>query len=400
MSKLAFLGGSPLRTKAWHPWPYFDEAEEKALLSALKEDVWGGYASSITDFQKDFAAAHQAKHCLLVNNGTVSIYAALKVLGIQPGDEVIVPAYTFVATASVVVMAGAVPVFVDVEPNTLNVSVKEIEKAISPKTKAIIPVHFGGQPVAMEAVKALADQHSLFIVEDCAHACFATRNNKSVSSIGQFSSFSFQQGKNLTCGEGGAILTNDDELMSKMWSFSNQGRGSKNTMWYGHESIGSNLRMTSFQAKILQSQFNKLCGQQTKRQEAIKFLNKAFASNPYVETIDFEEETTFHGAHAYVFKLKMDPDIPVSKSIILKAFRAEGLAGCSHGYRKALYQQKCFQDIPVVVKDCPVTEDFCKSSVSIKHQLLLADKEDLQDIVDIVTKVMDNVSDLVGATAG
>ncbi len=395
MSQLAFLGGKPVRNQRSMPWPIYDESDKKALVAALEGDNWGGYASSVDRFQSRFAKAHQAKHCILVGNGTVSLFTALMVLGVGPGDEVIVPAYTFVATASAVVMVGARPVFVDIEPETYNISPKAIEEAITPRTKAVIPVHFAGQPVKMEEIKTIADKNKIFIIEDCAHACLANRNNQSVGSFGHIGSFSFQQKKNLTCGEGGALVTNDDELAKKIWSFSNQGRVAKDSMWYGHESIGSNFRLTAFQAQILNTQFEKLPAQQKQRSEAIKYLNSELSEHELIETLKYEEETTLHGSHMYVFNLKINPEKNISKSIILKALRAEGI-DCTHSYRKALYRQKCFSNVDIRVEDCPVTEDACLRTVSLPHPLLLEDQNGLEDIVKIIQKVLNNIDDLEG----
>ena len=210
---LAIFGGSKTRTKPFTSWPVFDETDEQRLLGALRSGKWGKLnGEEVSEFERRFAAMHDCKHAIGVVNGTVSLRIALMAAGIKAEEEVIVPPYTFLATATAVVEANAVPVFADVNLETFNLDPQSVEAAITPKTRAIIPVHMAGQPADMDAILAIAKKHNLLVIEDAAHAHGASYKNRGLGSIGHMGSFSFQSSKNLTSGEGGIITTNDDQL--------------------------------------------------------------------------------------------------------------------------------------------------------------------------------------------
>ena len=212
MGKLALNGGEPVVTGALGKrWPIFGEREEKALLGVLRSGEWNR-RDKVDEVGQAFAAYQDAKYAIPLANGTVALQCALKAAGVDAGDEVIVPALTFVATATSVVLVNAVPIMVDVDPLTYNISPEAIEAAITPKTRAIIPVHNGGYPADMDAIMEIADRHGLRVIEDCAHAHGSQWRGKGVGSIGHLGTFSFQIGKTLTCGEGGMVLTNDETL--------------------------------------------------------------------------------------------------------------------------------------------------------------------------------------------
>src|SRR6266487_5225054 len=211
--KLALLGGTPGRTRPFTSWPIFGKAEEKRLLRTLRSGKWGRlHGPEVAEFENRFAAMHGCQHGIAVVNGTVSLRIALQAAGIRAEDEVIIPPYTFFSTASAVVEANAVPVFADIDLDTFNLDPKAVENSITPRTRAIIPVHFAGQPADMDAIMAIARKRKLIVIEDAAHAHGASYKDRPAGSIGHFGSFSFQSSKNLTAGEGGIIITNDDEL--------------------------------------------------------------------------------------------------------------------------------------------------------------------------------------------
>jgi len=228
MSRLAIFGGTPQRTKPFPSWPAFDENEEQALLEVLRSGKWWRYSygeavelkelevdqprSKVAEFQEAFARFQGARYGIACANGTAAIEVALKGLGVGPGDEVIVPAYTFIATASAVLMVNAVPIFVDIDSETFNIDPGRVEEAISARTKAIIPVHFAGQAADMDSLLNIAKRRNLLVVEDAAHAHGATWKGKGLGSIGHAGTFSFQASKNMTAGEGGLITTNDRDL--------------------------------------------------------------------------------------------------------------------------------------------------------------------------------------------
>ena len=206
---LAVFGGKKIRTKPFPGWPVFGAAEERRLLGALRSGKWGKLnGSEVAEFERRFAAMHGCKHGIAVVNGTVSLRVALLAGGIRSEDEVIVPPYTFLATATAVIEANAVPVFADVNLETFNLDPKSIKAAITPRTRAIIPVHMAGQAADMDAIMAIARKHNLLVIEDAAHAHGASYKNRPAGSIGNAGSFSFQSSKNLTCGEGGALVNN------------------------------------------------------------------------------------------------------------------------------------------------------------------------------------------------
>src|SRR4051794_31127306 len=256
MAQLAIKGGTPLRTKGWPRWPQWGEEEAQRLQQVLESGEWGGFNPLVREFEETWAKRHGAKYCVSAVNGTLTLEAALRVVGVGQGDEVIVPPYTFIATANAVRLVGATPVLADIEGDTYNFDIDHVAEAIGPKTKAIIPVHFAGLAVYMDRLMPLAREYGLAVIEDAAHAHGSTWRGTPLGSLGDIGSFSLQQSKNLTAGEGGILITNDEELALKLWSFSNQGRDPKGK-WYEHSLLGSNLRMTGWQAAVLLAQLGR-----------------------------------------------------------------------------------------------------------------------------------------------
>src|SRR5882757_632332 len=234
-SALALLGGEPVLTRALAAWPVFDDAEREGLTRVLESGIWGGYSPAVKTFESAFAEAHDCRYGISLANGTLSLEAALLACDIGPGDEVIVPPITFAATATAVVRLGAVPVFSDIEGTSFNLDPLLLEEAITPRTRAIIPVHFAGHPANMDELLRISQQHGLIVIEDCAHAHGAAWRGRKVGSFGAFGSFSFQQSKNMTAGEGGILVTNNANLAEKAWSIGNQGRLPTGA-WYEHDS--------------------------------------------------------------------------------------------------------------------------------------------------------------------
>src|SRR5690554_1596278 len=258
MNKLALVDGTPVRTKPFPAWPQFDEREVEAVASVVRSGQWGRLAGTeVAQLEKEFAAAHDAKYALGVTNGTTALEVALLALGIGPGDEVIVPAYTFVASATCVLTVNAIPVFADIDLDTFNIDLDSVRAKITPRTKAIIPVHFAGLPVNMDELLALAREHNLHVVEDTAHGHGAKWRGKGVGSHGEFGAFSFQASKNMNSGEGGIVITNDHELYERANSLHSFGRLSGRP-WYEHHMYSGNLRLTEMQAAILRVQLARL----------------------------------------------------------------------------------------------------------------------------------------------
>ncbi|MFQ6098538.1 MAG: DegT/DnrJ/EryC1/StrS family aminotransferase, partial [Armatimonadota bacterium] len=222
MPKLAINGGpKTIDRPLGKPWPVFDEREEKAILEVLHSGKWwrGAYSeaqeSKVGQFENAFARYQHAKHGIAVTNGTQALECALKACDIRPGDEVIVPAATFIASATAIILTNAVPVIVDIKASDYQIDPDAVEAAITERTVGIMPVHYGGYPADMDRINEIADKHGLWVVEDCAHAHGSEWKGTRVGAIGDMGGFSLQMGKTLTCGEGGIVLTNDDTLAEK-----------------------------------------------------------------------------------------------------------------------------------------------------------------------------------------
>jgi len=281
MVQLAISGGKPLRTAPFHGWPVFDEAEESALVEVLRSGKWWRFAfgqgvnlaeqaagerSQVAMFQEEFARHHECRYGIAAANGTATLELGIRALEFDVGDEVIVPAYTYVASATCVLQNNLVPVFVDVDPDTYNIAPGCIEEAITSRTRAIMAVHFGGQPADMDQVLEIARKRRLLVLEDAAHAHGCEWKGRKAGSFGTFSSFSFQASKNMTAGEGGILCTNDQTVAAECdaltWAGRRPGRP-----WYEFHRLGWNYRMTEFQAALLRVQMTRLAGQNRVRQD-------------------------------------------------------------------------------------------------------------------------------------
>lgn len=393
MSTLALFGGTPVRRKPFARWPVFDEAERTAILEVLESGAWGGYSPKVSDFEQAFAGYHGARFGVSACNGTVTLEMALLAAGIGPGDEVIVPPITFIATATAVLRVGAIPVFVDIESITWNIDPHCISAAITPATRAIIPVHFGGHPADMDAILEIARKRGLVVIEDAAHAHGARWKNRPIGAFGDFGSFSFQQSKNMTAGEGGILITNDESLAAKARAISNQGRR-QGGAWYEHVTLGTNYRLTGWQAAVLLAQLARLPEQMKKRARNAEFLNKALARDGILFSPATDTRTTAHALYLYVLQLDRLELPAISAETFTKALTAEGIPGASM-YPHPIYANKVFQDFKHKQLPCPEAERFCKECFWISHEILLAEEEDLGDFLTAVRKIRDCITSLV-----
>jgi dTDP-4-amino-4,6-dideoxygalactose transaminase len=414
MAKLAIAGGAPARTKAFTEWPQFDEQEKSALLSVLESRNWGGYPFPnllAEHFSHAFAAYQDAKYALCAANGTVTLEIGLKAVGIRPGDEVIVPAYTFEATAAPVLRLGAIPVFVDVLPDTYCIDPASAAEAVTSRTRAIIPVHLALNMADMDALAALAARHDLKIIEDCAHAHGAKWRNKGAGSFGDVGSFSMQTSKLLTAGEGGVVTTNDEEIFELCQSYVNCGRASQ-TDHYEHRILGFNYRMTEFQAAILLAQLERLPEQTECRAARAAHLSTMLASIPGIELLRKDERQTTQAIYQFVFKYNAEAFGGASRDRFVAALEAEGIPAdglfYEPVYRSVLFQVdpldfpalncRGAQDLPWATTRCPVAERAAyQESVWLPHQLLLGRNEDVEQIVEAITKLQTNVDELLRA---
>jgi dTDP-4-amino-4,6-dideoxygalactose transaminase len=401
---LALHGGTPVRTEPFPSWPIFGEEEERCLIRALRSGKWGKMAGNeVTRFEQQFAQYHQAKHGVAVVNGTVALRVALMAAGIRAGDEVIVPPFTFIATASAVIEANATPVFADLQLDTFNIDPRAIEAAITPRTRAIIPVHFGGLPVDMDAIMDLARRHDLVVIEDACHAHGAEYKGRRLGAVGHMGVFSFQSSKNLTSGEGGIILTNDNDLAGRCWSIHNCGR-KPDRAWYEHFTIGGNYRLSEFQGAVLNAQWDRFQQQVDLRERNGKRLAQRLARLPGICPQARNADCTRHSYHLLL--LRLDPAVlGVSREAFLEAVVAEGIP-CSPCYPVPLYRQPVFEDLAFGPYDgcrtsqpgggyrdtnCPNCETICSTQgVWLEHHVLPGAEQDMDDIAAAFEKVHNN----------
>ncbi|MEM2432875.1 MAG: DegT/DnrJ/EryC1/StrS family aminotransferase [Candidatus Bathyarchaeia archaeon] len=411
MVKLALLGGEPVRRKPFPKWPVFDEREVKALLSVLESGFWGVGGQKKREFEERFAAYQHAKYGVAVTSGTAALEISLRALGIGCGDEVILPAYTFMATAIAVLYVNAVPIFADIDPETYTIDPKSVESLISDKTRAIIPVHIGGRPADMDALLSIARREGIHIIEDACQAWGAEWRGRRVGAIGDIGAFSFQSSKNITSGEGGIIVTDDEDLYIKAWSLHNCGR-LPNRAWYEHYLPGSNYRMTEFQAAILLAQMERFDEQTEKRIDNAKYLTEKLSKIDGIKPLKNDERVTRNPYHLYVFKVDPEAFEGVSKSVIARALQAEGIP-VSVGYSKPLYKETYLEYFKRCPLSCqyysrpidyskvtlPATEKACyHEGLWIPQFVLLGSREDMDDIVHAIEKIRENGEELKEAS--
>jgi dTDP-4-amino-4,6-dideoxygalactose transaminase len=414
MAKLAIAGGAPVRTEPFTEWPQFDEREERAILAVLESRNWGGYPfpnQLAARFSQRFAAHQDAKHALCAANGTVTLEIALKAIGIEPGDEVIVPAYTFEATAAPVLRLGAIPVFVDVLPDTYCIDADAAAAAVTSRTRAIVPVHLAMSMADMDAITDLAARHGLKIIEDCAHAHGAKWRNRGAGSIGDAGSFSMQTTKLMTAGEGGVVTTRDDEVFELCQSYVNCGRASQ-TDRFRHRILGFNYRMTEFQAAILLAQLERLPEQTDLRVARAERLSEGLSRIPGISMLRKDERLTTQAIYQFVFKYDAEAFGGSSRDRFVAALEAEGIP--SDGmfyepiYRSALFnvdprdfpalRSRHTEALPWAATRCPVAERAAYvESVWLPHQLLLGSEQDVDQIVEAVEKIHSNLDELLRA---
>ena len=411
MGTLALNGGEKIRTAPFQGWPIFGKKEEDALLEVCRSGKWG-LGLKVEEFERQFAAFQDAKYGICMTSGTAALEIALLTVGVKPGDEVIIPPYTFIATASAVIMVGAIPIFVDVEPDTYNLDPAQIEEAITEKTVAIVPVHIGGRPADLDAIMEMAQKHDLRVIEDACQAHASEWKGTKVGAIADIGAFSFQASKNLNAGEGGILLTNDKELEEIAWSLHNCGR-IRAGAWYEHHRMGWNCRMTEFQAAILLAQIEDLEAQSKKRWENAVYLTELLDDIDGISTMKKDPRVTANAYHLYIFRYHPERFGGAPKKRFIEALNAEGIPA-SPGYGP-LYKEIAFkagvEDLPFESAyfkgepdysqvSCPVTERICQDeALWLKQSIFLGTKEDMEDIAGAVRKVQEHCHELMGAAA-
>jgi len=390
-SALAIHGGQPVRTEPIGRWPEFGVEEEELLLQALRSGTWGSLDGRfVKQLEQKFASLQDARHGVSIVNGTMALSVALKAVGVGPGDEVLVPAYTFIATASAAVMIGAIPIFVDVDPETLLIDPALIEAAVTPRTKAIIPVHHAGCPADMDAVMDVARRHGLRVIEDAAQASGSAWRGRPVGAIGDVGTFSFQSSKPINAGEGGIMLTDDDELDELLWSYRNVGRR-RGGEWYEHVRLGWNLRMTEFQAAVLLAQMRRMPDQRARRASAAAYLDERLAAIPGVVPLRVPDGVTAHSWYTYHWRWLGARDGGLPKMEFARALRAEGIP-CLHGY-VPINRNRALRDEIIRLGGpepaaCPAAERAdAEEILAFSIPILLGTRADLDDVARAVEKV-------------
>ena len=400
--KPAVMGGNPVRTTPFPSWPVIAENEERAWMKVLRGGKWNRLDGDCTrQFEETWATTLGAKHCLATANGTSALIISLNALGVGPGDEVIVPPYTFVATINAVLMQHSIPVFVDTDPETFQIDARKIEAAITEHTRCILPVHLGGSPADMDTILETGRKHNLPVVEDACQAHLAEWRTRKVSTLGALGCFSFQASKNLNSGEGGAILTNDTDLYRVCQSFHNNGRGNTGS-GFGYVRNGANLRITEFQAVLLTEQLKRVEEQSRRREQNAAYLTKQLAEIPGIRPAHMYPGATRNAYHLYMLRYDPAGFANLPRAQFLKALEAEGIP-CSSGYSplnkepflKNTFDSRAYRAIyPAKRLDewfernhCPVNDRLCQEAVWFTQTMLLGPREDMDQIAEAVRKI-------------
>ena len=406
MSKLAILGGEPVRRAPFSRWPQYLPSDAVRLQTVLESGHWGGFPVPnryAGEFAEKFAQLHGAKYGLCVANGTIALVAALQAAGIRFGDEVIVPAYTWDGTATAVLFAGGVPVFADVDPDTYCLDVDATARAITPRTRAIIPVHLAMRFTDMNPLLALAEKYQLKIIEDCAHAHGGQFEGRGAGSMGDLGCFSFQESKLMTAGEGGIVLTNSLAHFEHLQSQVNCGRASL-TDQYQQRVLGSNYRITEWQAAMLLGQLEMLPELAQRRARAAQRLSASLNAIDGVRALPAQASITRETNYCYVFQYR---NPRVGRDLFCAALEAEGIP-CDGRFYEPVYRSDLFYASPEISPQlkgvdygavrCPVSERAAyEEAVWLPQFLLIGEDRDVEDVADAVAKVMGNMDDLVSA---
>ncbi|MBI4874713.1 MAG: DegT/DnrJ/EryC1/StrS family aminotransferase [Acidobacteria bacterium] len=410
-TKLALLGGAPVRSGSFPAWPRIDALDEKEWMTVLRDRKWfRGNGAQVGRFETAYAKLTGAGHCLATMNGTSALIVSLAALGVGPGDEVIVPPYTFVATINSVLMRNAVPVFVDSDIETSQIDARKIEAAITPRTRAIMPVHLGGSVADMDAVLAVARKRNIPVIEDACQSHLAEWRGKRAGTLGATGCFSFQVSKNLSSGEGGAVLANDPEIIERCYAFHNNGRGRKVDSYnFSYQLNGANLRMTEFQATLLLCGMTRLQEQAKMREQNAQYLTSMLRQIPGIAPAKMYEGCTRNAYHLYMLRYDKAAFAGIPRATFLKALGAEGVPASS-GYSplnkepflKNVLNSRGFQ--AVYSRDyikawesnnhCPANDRLCEEAVWLTQNVLLASRGEMEQIAEAVRKVQKQAVDL------
>ena len=407
----ALLGGAKVRTQPFPAWPQFDQLEERALLDVLHSGRWNrGVGVTVKKFEEAYAQLTGAPEVLATANGTAALYVSLNTFGVEPGDEVIVPPYTFIATINVVLRQFALPVFVDSDPETFQMDHRKLEAAITPQTRAIVPVHLGGNVCDLDAIPAIAKRHGVALIEDACQAHLSEWKSRKVGTFGDAGCFSFQASKNLNSGEGGAILFHDPEARQRAYAFHNSGGGLRSFgSSFSYASSGTNLRLTEFQAGILLAQMTRLERQSRTRTENATYLTSMLREISGIRPARMHAGCTRNAYHLYMFRYDPAAFSGMPREKFLKALKAEGIpssggygplnsqsflkqALASRGYRR-LFPEKQLNEWQER-NQCPANDRLCTEAVWLTQNMLLGSHGDMDQIAEAVRKIQTHSAEL------
>jgi dTDP-4-amino-4,6-dideoxygalactose transaminase len=411
MSELAIRGGTPFRPEGYPAWPVWDEREVQAVTDVVRSGNWGGFPEpgpNAARFEERFAAYQGAEHGVLMANGTITMEVALKALGIGWGDEVIVPALTFAATAYAPMAAGALPVIVDVTPQTWTIDPDLVLAAITPRTRAIMPVHLGHQMADMDRIVEIARAHSLAVVEDCAHAHGQRWSGKGAGCIGDFGSFSHQSSKILTAGEGGSLLTNDEHLARRAHSIVDCGRPKDPEE--KEVTFGANYRLGELHAALLVAQLDRFEEQRVAREETATYFEQVAPQVPGVRIMPRDPRITRWSFYNYIFAIDPEAFAGATNETVAAALEAEGIPAEVQYPPMSRYDlfQPSLSRLPVAVEFAdrldPATMSFpvaeaagLRESIYLMESTFRAGREGIDAVVEALAKVQRYAGELEGA---
>jgi dTDP-4-amino-4,6-dideoxygalactose transaminase len=407
MSALALLGGEKAKSKPFPIWPHYDEAEERALKQVLESRIWWRTPGTKTlEFEQAFAKFHGARHGIAVTNGTAALEVTMAGLGIGAGDEVILPDFTFVATASAVLFANALPVLVDVDPGTYCINPDLVEEAITPRTRAVIAVHMGGHPADLDRLKKIADRKKLALIEDSSHAHASEWKGKRIGTFGVAGTFSFQSSKLMTAGEGGIIICNDKEFERQARSVHDCGR-MPGEWFYSHFIYGSNYRLSEWQGAVLQAQLGRLDEQTKVRHRNARLLDRLLGTIPGITPQKLDDRCTRNGQYAYIFHVNKKDFAGIATDRFIAAMNAEGIPNQASypplhqlhvfrngEYRKRLCGKQAKERHAFLKRRFPATQRAAWETVWIPQPALLGDEEDVEEIAASLSKIQKHAKDL------
>ncbi len=409
IDKPALLGGAPVRDRRFPSWPQIRDNDEKAWMDVLRGGRWNRTGGKyVAQFEEAWAKRLGSKYCLATANGTSALVIALAALDIGPGDEVLVPPYTFVATINAVLLHHALPVFVDTDPETFQMDARKIEAAITERTRLILPAHIGGSAVDMDTTLAVARKHKLPVLEDACQAHLSEWRGRKLSTLGDLGCFSFQASKNLNSGEGGALLTQREDLAEICRSFHDNGRG-KSDGGFSYVRNGCNLRLTEFQGALLLEQLTRLEEQSQTREKNAAYLTRQLREIPGIAPARMYEGCTRNAYHLYMFRYDRERFAGLPRAQFLKALSAEGVP-CSGGYTplnkepflantfatrgwQKLYPREVLASY-AERNQCPANDRLCGEGVWFTQTMLLGSKEDMDQIADAIRKIQAHAGEL------